>query len=52
MSSGLEGLLAPGRAAEVLQQEPDAMEVFKLIDRPWEIMSIARSDWAVIGHSI
>jgi hypothetical protein len=23
-----------------------------LIDRPWKIMSIARCDWAAVGHSI
>jgi hypothetical protein len=23
-----------------------------LIDRPWKIISIARGDWAAIGHSI
>jgi hypothetical protein len=23
-----------------------------LIDQPWKIMSIARRDWAVVGHSI
>jgi hypothetical protein len=23
-----------------------------LIDQPWKIMSIARRDWAVAGHSI
>ena len=23
-----------------------------LIDQPWKIMSIARSDWAVAGHSM
>ena len=23
-----------------------------LIDQPWKIMSIARPDWAAVGHSI
>ena len=23
-----------------------------LINQPWKIMSIARRDWAVVGHSI
>jgi hypothetical protein len=23
-----------------------------LIDQPWKIMSIARRDWAAVGHSI
>jgi hypothetical protein len=25
---------------------------WKLIDQPWKIMSIARRDWAAVGHSI
>jgi hypothetical protein len=24
----------------------------QLVDQPWKIMSIARRDWAAIGHSI
>ena len=44
--------ISESAAAQTKKTWPVVVAGGVLIDQPWNIMSIARRDWAVIGHSI
>jgi putative transposase len=64
---GAKALVVPNNISQFMRQNWLSNRIFKsfddivdhccyawntLIDQPWKIMSIARRDWAAVGHSI